>query len=356
MTCVMTEKICAVPRSFRVAQVEGMFDLSAEQAATIQLHADVPSLDESWTIGAIVGNSGSGKTSIAEAAFPGAIGKRKRWPTALAMIDGLPKRSIHELTAALTAVGLGSTPTWLRPFGVLSGGEQFRAEMAHALLRRNKLVIVDEFTSVLDRTTAKFGALAIGNALRKERFAKRLVTVGCHRDVLPWLAPDWVVDLDEASCTWNAFLPKSIDLQIDACSRSLWASFAPHHYLCGGDLPAAQFFAASFEGRPVAIIGLIGLWGHRGHKRVARIVTLPEFQGVGIGSRLLDEVAQRQRGEGFVLNITAGHPSILRHCQLSERWQLTKRSPIGRRGQGMKNGKPVKSSFGRPVMSFRYAG
>lgn len=66
----------------------------------------------------------------------------------------------HDVTAALSAVGLGSVPSWLRPYSVLSNGERFRADMARLICEAPVKVVVDEFTSPLDRQVARFGALA----------------------------------------------------------------------------------------------------------------------------------------------------------------------------------------------------
>lgn len=47
------------------------------------------------------------------------------------MIDCIaPDGDFNEVTGALANVGLGSVPSWLRPFRVLSNGEQFRVGLA----------------------------------------------------------------------------------------------------------------------------------------------------------------------------------------------------------------------------------
>ncbi|MEP6900292.1 MAG: hypothetical protein ABJA66_01000, partial [Actinomycetota bacterium] len=40
-----------------------------------------------------------------------------------------------EITTTLTAVGLASPPSWLKPYPVLSNGEKFRCDLAMALLQ-----------------------------------------------------------------------------------------------------------------------------------------------------------------------------------------------------------------------------
>ncbi|RUS65330.1 ABC transporter ATP-binding protein, partial [Pseudorhodobacter sp. E13] len=96
-----------------------------------------------------------------------------------------------QVTGALAAVGLGSVPSWLRPFTHLSNGEQFRAGLARLLCERPALTVVDEFTSTIDRRVARIGAGAFAKAWR--RGSGQFVGVTCHEDVTEWLQPDWVI-------------------------------------------------------------------------------------------------------------------------------------------------------------------
>ena len=58
-----------------------------------------------------------------------------------------------EATFLLSAMGLASVPTWLRPFSLLSNGEQYRASLAYKVgkAKENDVILIDEFTSVVDR-------------------------------------------------------------------------------------------------------------------------------------------------------------------------------------------------------------
>src|SRR5690606_16358303 len=88
--------------------------------------------------------------------------------------------------------GFSSPPAWLRPFHVLSNGEQFRVTMARALAESVGLVVVDEFTSVVDRTVAQIGSAAIAKAVRRR--GGRFIAVACHYDIADWLEPDWIYE------------------------------------------------------------------------------------------------------------------------------------------------------------------
>src|SRR5262249_7385943 len=125
--------------TFRVMQVAGMFDVPIEERLQHNLTAEVPDLNEPWSIGAIVGPSGSGKTTLAKAAFGDCVYEPQPWPNDRAIIDCFDAQTpIKEITRVLTAVGLGSMPTWLNPYQVLSTGERFRADLARALMEVGK--------------------------------------------------------------------------------------------------------------------------------------------------------------------------------------------------------------------------
>ena len=76
-----------------------------------------------------------------------------------------------------------------------------RVDVAHALCLPQNLVVFDEFTSTMDRTVAQIGSYAISRAVRKHP-GKQFIAVTCHFDVLDWLEPDWVYDVD-ANVFWD---------------------------------------------------------------------------------------------------------------------------------------------------------
>src|SRR4030095_13282412 len=91
------------------------------------------------------------------------------WPLDRSVVDAFPSRlSVKDVIGALTSVGFGSPPSWLRPYQALSTGEQFRATAARALAeaasREAPLVVLDEFTSVVDRQVAQVASPGIQTA------------------------------------------------------------------------------------------------------------------------------------------------------------------------------------------------
>ena len=131
-------------KSFRVASVMGTFDLQDNQ---VQEHfVGNIDIDDNWQIGLIVGNSGTGKTTIAKELFPNAYITKFEYSNEC-ILDDMPKdKSVEEITKTFTSVGFASVPSWLKNYNVLSNGEKMRVDLARAILEKENLFVFDEFT------------------------------------------------------------------------------------------------------------------------------------------------------------------------------------------------------------------
>jgi hypothetical protein len=133
-TCDVTVS-CPIHESFRVQQVAGMFDLPLEQKASERFQVEIPDAAEDWRIGLIVGPSGSGKSTVARQSYSDQLYRGAEWPRDQAVVDAIDGMSVRHVVDLFTAVGFGSPPSWIKPYHVLSGGEQFRCDLARALAR-----------------------------------------------------------------------------------------------------------------------------------------------------------------------------------------------------------------------------
>ena len=184
---------CSDFNSYRAARVKSLFN--CESGANFAIDADLPLEDAAWQIGVVVGPSGSGKTSIGRSIWPdvGIYDGDEGWAADKPIVDAIaPQGGFDDVTGALSAVGLGSVPAWLRPYHALSNGEKFRAGLARIIAEGKQRVIIDEFTSVVDRQIAKVGAGAFSKAWK--RGGGQAVLLSCHYDILDWVEPDWVFD------------------------------------------------------------------------------------------------------------------------------------------------------------------
>lgn len=187
------EKKSKIDETFRVQKIRSMFDLQNKES--IEHFQGEINLPEKWQIGVIVGASGTGKTSIARSLYGEKVDEEFSY-THTSVIDDMPKESsVDEIVKTFYAVGFGSTPSWLKPYNVLSNGEKMRVDLANRLLRSDE-AIIDEFTSVVDRNVAKTMCIATKKAMSHNP-NKKLIVISCHYDILDWLEPDWVYDTSE---------------------------------------------------------------------------------------------------------------------------------------------------------------
>lgn len=182
--------------SFREAAVKGTYDLKDVKLEK-RIRGSIPIEALDWQIGVIVGCSGSGKSSIAKHLWPESYfaDLKDKYSSSCFLNDFPEDLNVQDISAALSSSGFSEPPSWLKGYAVLSQGQKMRVDIAHALCLPQRLVVFDEFTSTVDRTVARIGSYAISRAVRK-RAGKQFVAITCHFDVLDWLEPDWVYDVD----------------------------------------------------------------------------------------------------------------------------------------------------------------
>lgn len=339
----------------RVAQLRGMFDLAAEQTARLQWTVSLPLDERPWNIGLITGPSGCGKSTLVRHFWPGHVHRDFCWPRDASLLDGFPAElPVKDLAALLSAVGFSSPPAWMRPFHVLSTGQQFRVTLARLLAESPQLAVMDEYSSVVDRTVAQIGSAALAKVVRQR--GQRFLAATCHDDVEEWLQPDWVYRPAENVFAWRCLRRRPpIRLAVFRCQTSTWRLFAAHHYLSHALNPSAVCFLAVWRERPVAFSAWLPFVGAGPPaRREHRTVTLPDFQGVGIGNVLSALIASMWTALGHRALSTTTHPAMMRARQKSPLWRM-RRSPslaVGREHRLKK----LKHATTRLTAGFEYVG
>ena len=316
-----------VKASGRVLQIQGMFDVPPTGGSRVTWDLDVPIEDRPWGVGLVVGPSGTGKSTIAHELFGDAVVSGFDWPADRSILDTFPPSlPTDQVAGFLTSVGFGSVPDWLRPFHVLSTGQQFRATLARALASGDGLLCVDEFTSVVDRQVAQVCAAAVSKAAR--RLARPFVAVTCHYDVEPWLDPDWVLDMGTGVFSWRSLQGRPrLSASVVETRRQAWDYFKQHHYLTSDLNPSAHCYVAEIDQRPVAFVAMrYQPMGGAPCWMVHRLVTLPEWQGCGVGLALLNHIAERfhREQEPHRVRIATRAPGLVRALDRSPRWRCVR--------------------------------
>jgi len=277
-----------------------------------------------WNIGVIYGGSGTGKTTLLKEFGNLTTDYFDEHKPLISNFDWLEPK---EATFLLSAMGLASVPTWLRPFSLLSNGEQYRASLAYKVGKAsdNDVILIDEFTSVVDRDVAK----AMSNALQKyiRRNNKKIILASCHFDIMEWLLPDWTYSplkgrLERASCRRQR--PK-IELQVFRCRYETWDIFKHHHYMSQNLNKAAKCFVLTMNDKPVAFMAILPFpHGHiKNGFRVSRVVVLPDYQGLGLGFVIIDYFASLYAKDNKTMYIKTSNPALFGAMKKNEdKWHL----------------------------------
>lgn len=322
-------------RSPRVVQVEGMFDIPLSQRSEIQFEVNLPIEEFDWHIGLIVGASGSGKSTVARELFGDKLDSKYEWDGSHALIDAFPKNlSISQITELLGAVGFNTAPNWLRPFHTLSNGEQFRVSIARALAESDQLVVIDEFTSVVDRQVAQIASHCIQKLVRKQ--GRQFVAVSCHYDIIDWLNPDWIYEPAQNRFERGCLRRRpELSLEIYPIRTTDWRYFEKYHYLSRTLHRGSTCFGGFINGQCVAFIAYI----HFPHpqrkdiKMVHRVVVHPDYQGLKIGSIMMDFLGEYVTARGYRLHCVTAHPGMSRLLAKSPRWNLLRSGILSSGGE-----------------------
>lgn len=358
--------------SYRAARVKSLFNAENGCNFDFEIEAD---LSGDWNIGVVVGPSGSGKTSIGKIIFGEnrIYDYHEGWAPDKPIIDEIAAGGdFNAVTGALANVGLGDVPAWLRPFRVLSNGEQFRAGLARIICEKPQEVVIDEFTSVVDRQIAKIGSQAFQKSWRRNNPTGKVVLLTPHYDILDWVQPDWIIDTKTK--TFTRGVPRQrppIHLDIWKVDQSYWRFYKPHYYLNLPEPVAAEHYIGTVDGELACHICICPRFESHGY-RGTRLVTMPEWQGAGVGSKFLNFMGQyclegnARCNRKYPLYFHTSHPQLCGYLRHSKRW--TQVSAVLYGGNKRKSAASIRKSRGdtgvgsgfgghfRAVQGFKYIG
>lgn len=314
-----------VDRDDHVNEIEKRFQVNFNECQKF-ICWNPPTLSNDFSIGIIIGNSGTGK-SILLKDLSDYINNNIIWDRNRTIISHF--NNVDDGTDFLIGVGLGSVPTWLKPFHVLSNGEQYRVNLARAIYEKDisNILGIDEFTSIVDRDVARSLCISISKLIKRKKLNK-IIFASCHYDILEWIDADWVFDTNFGRMYSGRYLQckrSDIELEILPCSRSLWVYFKDHHYFSSELSSAARCFMLLFMNKIIGFAASIPLPSGtvKNAWRDHRIVILPEFQGCGFGTRFSDAIAEIHKHEGKRYFSRVSHPKLGLYRDNSPKWRVT---------------------------------
>ena len=352
-----------ISRSIRCQQLEAMFDVPPKDRQKLEWKVDLPIENEPWNVGLIVGPSGSGKSTIGKEIFKGEYQPEISWGQTSVIDDFQESLSIEDIANVCSAVGFNTIPAWMRPYSVLSTGEKFRVDIARRLLELPDPIVVDEFSSVVDRQVAKIGAYAVQKFIRKQK--RQFIAITCHYDVEEWLMPDWVYDVGTMEFRPRGSLQRKrpeLQAEIRRVPYEAWGLFAPFHYLTADLHRAARCFGVFVDGTLAAFAAVLHRpnWRKKGQdvKGISRIVTLPDWQGLALSPILATTLGAAYKATGWRLRAYPAHPSLIRVAMKSPDWLLVKKPGFVQKYRAKYGERPSKSmrNVSRPGAVFEYCG
>ena len=294
----------------------------SEKFYPFEIPVDLPT---DWGIGIIVGASGTGKTTLLKEFGNPEVPK---WEDNRSIASHF--NSAEEANELLAAAGLMSIPEWVKPFNVLSNGQQFRANLARSI---KDDAVIDEFTSVVDRNVARAASTAMARYVRKNNI-KRIVLSTVHRDILDFIQPDWVIDTDKGTWTTGRWLQQpQLDLTIYPANYAIWDYFSPYHYLSEKINKSAHCYVGVWDEQVVAFNSCLAQPSgtlknaFRGH----RLVIHPDYQGFGFGPKMSEAVAQHYLDNGKRYFAKTAHPRLGGYRDNSPLWRPTSKNHMKRK-------------------------
>jgi ABC-type glutathione transport system ATPase component len=214
-------------QSIRARQIAEMYDVPDETTRNRRWQGELPIDAEPWNVGLIVGPSGSGKTQIATHLFGPQPDLEWRADSVLddftlTSDSDSPTATSERIATVCSAVGFNTIPAWTRPYRTLSNGERFRVDLARRLLELPDPIVVDEFTSVVDRQVAQIGAHAVQKYIRKN--GRKFIALSCHYDIIDWLQPDWTFEPATMTFARRSLQPRpKLEVRLQRTTTAAWS-------------------------------------------------------------------------------------------------------------------------------------
>jgi ABC-type ATPase with predicted acetyltransferase domain len=176
----------------RTKEVAEAFGLGVDQTRQFTLYDNINIHIRPSDVVLITGDSGSGKSALLKA-IKQDLGAEAQDTKDFKIDPNVPiiesvGANTTEAIEVLSQVGLNDAFLFLRPYIQLSDGQKHRYQTALLIQSQKPFWVLDEFTSTLDRDTAKILAFNLQKQARKQ--GKAVIAATTHRDLLRDFAPN----------------------------------------------------------------------------------------------------------------------------------------------------------------------
>ena len=122
--------------------------------------------------------------------------------------------------------------------------------------------------------------------------------------------------------------------------------FRRYHYLNGSLPSTARCYTAVHQDKPIAFIAVVHIHMKARYYRVTRLVVLPDYQGIGVGKRLLNFIAELYTSQTKIpFYILTSNPQIIRGNLTN--WRITRFGHASKGRENTRINNEIRSSLSR---------
>ncbi len=309
----------------RTKEVAEAFGLGIDQTRQFTLYDNINIHIRPTDVVLITGDSGSGKSALLKA-LKADLGTESQDAKDL-QID--PDKPVIETVGAnttdaieaLSQVGLNDAFLFLRPYQQLSDGQKHRYQTALLAKSEKPFWVLDEFTSTLDRDTAK--VLAFNLQKQGRRQGKAVIAATTHKDLMKDFVPnvhihkrygkevtvqyrygkEVTVQYHPNAKAQNCSLTRQMTIQEG--TKADYKVLSQFHYRASRLPPSRKIFTIKRKSELCGVIvysnpspmcfGRAKVWKGNIHQLnaevslISRVVVHPKYRSIGLGAKLIAE-------------------------------------------------------------------